>query len=625
MQTPQAMPAQSLTPVLSSAQIKQNIDALRAQNIPTATIQSYVNNYQANPDGSYSLKGMKAPTVAPEPVPGATAPAPADGTTQEASGTGESTAPVDNGFLSFIKNAGNDIGQALDSGQAAKTVAANTAQHSQDIQTLSERAQQMKAAGQDTTHIDNMIRTMLSDSPSQYGGNLTDIIPVASKSNEQIVGDMGSLATGLITAGSGLSPAMAGAAFGLTHALSQNKGVGGTLVDTAIGALGGKITQLGFNAAAPFVQKAVEAYGQPLLDKLSSYIPDAAMPALQKIADAATTVLDTANTAQSKVSDALDTAAGSSALGTDVNDAAANAADAAKAKIQGTPEEVAAKQTAAQHQTNVDALNPDLSGKAKIDAYKQVATQGRGVTEGSVFGDQSLSPAKQTVNLAQRLGNDMPLSDGSVAPAIKLDASDHVGNLKALGDALNQTEGQLQTALKADPEIEYTLDKPTLQTTLNDLKTNAPTEFIKDPTKSAAYNAVVDYGQKVIDDAPDTIQGGRDARIAFDNQAQKEFPSAFKDDGTIDTKTPAGAAIKATRDAINQHIYDTAPAGSDIKALIGREADIFKAVNNIAPKAAKNDGANSVTQWIKNNPKVSKVVGTALKLTGLGYIGSKVL
>ena len=58
-------PATRLTPQLSTGQLMQNIDAMKKQGAQTPDIQSYVNNYDRSDDGSYTVKGYKAP--APEP------------------------------------------------------------------------------------------------------------------------------------------------------------------------------------------------------------------------------------------------------------------------------------------------------------------------------------------------------------------------------------------------------------------------------------------------------------------------------------------------------------------------------------------------------------------------------
>lgn len=310
--------------------------------------------------------------------------------------------------------------------------------------------------------------------------------------------------------------------------------------------------------------------------------------------------------------------------GTGILDAKpADIIDKTKSFFSPSAEETAA----AGAQDAVDAVNPDLSGKKLAGAYKETVTGDRSVQGGGLFKEQTLSPSQKAINLGTRLSSDVPLKtvlengNPDTIPAITL-GKDHIANLQNLGDALDTTETKLGEALKGDPEINRNADKPTLQAALNDIKTNAPQEFatnIKD--NSNVYNKVVNYGQKLINEGEDTVAGIRDARTAFDTQAKREFPSAFKDGGFIDTKTPAGAAIKSVRDTINEHLYNTAPNGSDIRALIGREADIFNAADAIAPKAAATHGSNILERLATKYPKAAKLV----KIGVPAIVGDKIL
>lgn len=270
-------------------------------------------------------------------------------------------------------------------------------------------------------------------------------------------------------------------------------------------------------------------------------------------------------------------------------------------------------------QATIDAIDANPTGKKLAGAYKDVVNGSRELTPGSVFKEQALSPTQQTINLGNRIANPLKLSDGTVLDAMNL-GNNAPKNLTVLKQGLTDTEDALSTALKGDHDINFNAQKPELQTSLQELKTNGPQEFttnIKDNTN--VYNKVVNFAQKLVTDSEDSIQGIRDARTSFDAQARREFPSAFKEGGFIDTKTPAGAAIKSARDAINEHLYDTAPNGSDIKALIGREADIFRATENVAPKAAASHGESLITKvakTVRKNP-----VGSA----AIGYVGNEKL
>ena len=267
-----------------------------------------------------------------------------------------------------------------------------------------------------------------------------------------------------------------------------------------------------------------------------------------------------------------------------------------KAQIPKVIEENAAKDVS----KTVNAVNPDLTGKKLAGAYKETVTGSRTATKGGLFKEQALSPSQQAINVGTRLHN----------AGIEL-AGKPIQDLQTLKKALTGTESKLDTLLEGtDPEVVYNADKPTLIADLNKVKTTAPLEFnaIKDSKK--IHDSVVDFAQKIVAKAPDTVKGLRKARTAFDTQAEKEFPSAYKE-GFIDTKTPAGRAIKASRDTINEHLYNTAPQGSEIKKLIGREADIYRATDNIAPKAAGTHGTSKLTQITNAIKKHPYIIGGA--------------
>lgn len=246
-------------------------------------------------------------------------------------------------------------------------------------------------------------------------------------------------------------------------------------------------------------------------------------------------------------------------------------------------------------EATIDAVyNSPTGAKFKKTSGQALAGE-RELTPASMFREQGLTPDQQTVSLATRL-KELGLG------------KDPVKNSRLLADDFAETETKLQKALTADPEIKYLADKPTLTENLNLIKFEAPQEFrIKD--SQSMVNRVVDFGNKVIAQAEDSIGGIREARKAFDAQAKREFPTAFKSDGTIDTKTPAGFAIKETRDRINAHLYDTAPNGSEIQALIGREADLYRAAQVSFEKAMSGQGKTTIQQWAKDNPGKAALLG----------------
>lgn len=279
-----------------------------------------------------------------------------------------------------------------------------------------------------------------------------------------------------------------------------------------------------------------------------------------------------------------------------VKQEASNAVQGIKGTVKSSPEKAL--------QQSIDAVNPDLSGKKLTAGYKQTVTGGREITPPSIFREQGLTADQQSINLGTRL-QDLGLG------------KNHVENLGKLGTALADTESKLQTALKGDPEVNYNADKSGLRAKLDDIKSNIPGEFSAIKDSKAVFNHAVDFAKTTVAKAEDSISGLRDARTSFDAQAMKEYPSAFKG-GKIDTATPAGRAIKTVRDTMNEHLYDTAPNGSDIQKLIGRESDIFRATDNIAPKAAAGEGKTQLGQIIAKHP----VLGKYLKYAGITALGA---
>lgn len=263
-------------------------------------------------------------------------------------------------------------------------------------------------------------------------------------------------------------------------------------------------------------------------------------------------------------------------------------------------------------QVAIDAVNPQLKGKAKIAAYKEIATGKRQVQPAKAFSIQSLEPTPQQKALGLRL-------------APQLQERDPLKNLISLGKEMQNTEEKITTALAGDPSLQFNADKPSLAAKIDEAVTQMPREYQSIRDSKSTYENVMGFAKNLVAKADDTIAGIRDARISFDRQAQKEYPSAFKEGGYIDLKTPAGRAIKTARDLFNEHLYETAPNGSEIKNLIQHEADIFRAADIIGPKASEMHGytkLESAAKYFKGHPIVAGA-GAGLLLTGALLYGKE--
>lgn len=257
----------------------------------------------------------------------------------------------------------------------------------------------------------------------------------------------------------------------------------------------------------------------------------------------------------------------------------------------------------------IDAVKPDMKGKTLINHYLQ--DFGAGTQEAGLLKRQSSAPSSQVERVAENLKD-------------VLTSKKPLQNLQNLGSAMEKTESKLNGLLVSDktPVIKQHVSELVL-----DLKKNIPREFQAIKDQKNVFNHVIDYADELINGMTKESTGNlkqlREVRIKFDTQAKKEFPSAFKD-GVIDVSTPGGRAIKLVRDTINDHLYEITPQGSELQRLIGREADIFKAAQNIAPKVAKNEG-KSLLEKLSGNIKKHPIITAGVAGYGAYQIGKNVV
>jgi hypothetical protein len=178
-------------------------------------------------------------------------------------------------------NFGKTISDAIYAHTAAKQTSEALAQHSKDVESLVNLYNSQKSKGKDTTHTVRLLNQMLQESATGNvpGGDISDIAPSVNKSAKQIAGEAAGVLTDVLMLTAEMPVAAAGAALGLTHAMQQDKGIGGIAFDTAAYAVGGKILEYGFGKFAPFIGKLAEKYGAPFVEKIAQYIPESAQKA----------------------------------------------------------------------------------------------------------------------------------------------------------------------------------------------------------------------------------------------------------------------------------------------------------------------------------------------------------
>lgn len=248
-----------------------------------------------------------------------------------------------------------------------------------------------------------------------------------------------------------------------------------------------------------------------------------------------------------------------------------------------------------------EALNPELTGKKLAKAYQGVGTGDRSALPKKLFQEQSLTPDEDTVDLAGRLKG-----RGSMM------GKNGLQDLESISKDFEKTEKTIDDLFGSDPSLVYNADKQTLFEGLDELHTKIPEEFKAIKENQTVYDAVVNYGKKVAQEAEDTPKGIREARKKFDFQAKTEFPTAYDDSGVINMKSPAGRGIRAVRDLLNNHTYETAPEGSAIKQEILHESDLYKAIQRLAPKAATEHGMSQIKTLMKKHPYLTGLLSGIL-------------
>jgi hypothetical protein len=99
--------------------------------------------------------------------------------------------------------AGGDIASAIVAPQAQQITSQNQQQHAQDIQTLSGLAKNLQTQGKDTTHVNNLLQQLLSETQNNAvpGGEIGQITPEVNKTTGQVLGDFGGVALDVLAPG----------------------------------------------------------------------------------------------------------------------------------------------------------------------------------------------------------------------------------------------------------------------------------------------------------------------------------------------------------------------------------------------------------------------------------------
>lgn len=225
----------TLTPNLTSAQLMQNIDAMKGQ-ISDGDIQSYVDNYKADGTGGYVLASQQ---------------------------TSQNTTPTDN--RNIIQKIGGAIYDPL------VTMAARPGQLlGEGIAGIAS-----KVTG-NPQYYQNALDTANQSSQMPFWG--TNIKPINQETPESVGGE----ALGSVALGVG-SPLVGGALLAASSAMQDNGSPVSVAVNAVVGSLLGKGGEVVLKAAIPVISKIISKYGSEAITQFKKALPEYAKPALNKI------------------------------------------------------------------------------------------------------------------------------------------------------------------------------------------------------------------------------------------------------------------------------------------------------------------------------------------------------
>lgn len=246
----------------------------------------------------------------------------------------------------------------------------------------------------------------------------------------------------------------------------------------------------------------------------------------------------------------------------------------------------------------VDIVKPVLTKKQKTEAIK--------------FGDLETNIIGTTKIKASELDNRIAKSvEGIVAKEAKVE-----DNIAAIRASISEKGETVSAFLKEHDAI---FNKKQLRSQIDQIKDEHSILFRGDESIRKAYDSVIDEYFKILDRHPKNLSGAWEARKEFDDLVRDRLPKAFDDVGNNAQKQ----AVRDVRQAVNGYIHERLPEGSPFKSSLEEMSLQYRAIDNIADKAAGQVGKNIVSLLeakIRSNPILS-----GAGLLGLGGLVSGVL
>ncbi len=138
-------------------------------------------------------------------------------------------------------------------------------------------------------------------------------------------------------------------------------------------------------------------------------------------------------------------------------------------------------------------------------------------------------------------------------------------------------------------------------------------EIKSDPVINRKFDLTMKTALKVAKDKGGTIDGLFDARKAFDDIVEREFPTLYDR-----PNAPFRSAVTKIRNVMNDAIEQALPKEAGYRQSLFKQRKLFEAIDNLSPKSFGEVGGNAVSRFAEKNPKTAGLLKTAGKVAGTG-------
>ncbi len=254
----------------------------------------------------------------------------------------------------------------------------------------------------------------------------------------------------------------------------------------------------------------------------------------------------------------------------------------------------------------IDAISPELSGKAASGAVAR-----GGIKSDFLTGTYKQATPKALEDMAKVVQESVPGFDSMKTFTEKLNAT--------RTSVYKMAEDLKQQVVKSGQDTMYSYRELEAQ-----MKALEPSIAVKsDNTLSRQFELAREAAMKTAVEAGSTHPLGAggigvisdlfDARKAFDAIVDKQFPNLY-----LRENAPMRDAITSMREVMNNFIDERLPKGSGFRESLKNQSKLFRAIDNMAPKAAKELGSTRMSRFSARHPKTIGTLKTGGKLVAEG-------